>query len=447
VKRFTAILAMLIVWAPLLAEAQEPETQPPEEGAEGAPEAAPSPEAAPAPEGEAAPAPAEGVGPAPAPVPAPAPTPTPAPAAAPTAEASRQDEFYADSDAEETEPAEPAEGEADAGADVSLTSSAERPSRFRNSTFTYENTFSARPAATDLSAAATFYYAMSYDFRPRLYLSDWAHLRARFLVEQELSNADTTTYLYEPLASDLTLYGYFTDVLDSVTDWVDLGAYVMLTVPTSKASLARTLVLGTTAAIQLAREFDVLAGLGLTYTFEFTKYWNRYTTAVQSAPTLACTPGASMDCDSQINLGARNPSWLFRNNFGISFSPIENLTFSVDVLWYTYLLYPVTEADCLRLYADVVSADPSACPIEPAETNTDLRVSLWYIVEIGYDILPWLNVAVGTSTFNPQLTPDSEYRAPFFNRYTNIYLDININADELVRSIMRRATRRRADEV
>ena len=107
------------------------------------------------------------------------------------------------------------------------------------------------------SGAATFYYAMSYDFRPRYYISDWLHLRARFVVEQELANADSTTYLYEPMASDTLFDIQFTDVLDPVMDWFDLNAFLRFTFPSSKASQARTLVLSGTAGFNI--------GLGAIY--------------------------------------------------------------------------------------------------------------------------------------------------------------------------------------
>ena len=85
--------------------------------------------------------------------------------------------------------------------------------------------------------------------------------------------------------------------------------------------------------------------------------------------------------------------------------------------------------------------------------NTNRRSSIWYLVEVSYSPLPWLGLALGTSTFNPQLTPSSEYRAPFFNRYTQVYFDISLTIDQLVQSIRdrrrngRSAASRPADEV
>jgi len=81
------------------------------------------------------------------------------------------------------------------------------------------------------------------------------------------------------------------------------------------------------------------------------------------------------------------------------------------------------------------------------DTNTDMRAAIWYIVEVGYQILPWLGVALGASTYNAQLSPDSSYEAPFFNRYTRVYLDINITVDQLVQAIRgRSSTSRRTDD-
>ena len=376
---------------------------------------------------------------------------TPLGAGAQGADEEEQDEFYRDVDEAPAVETDEGGGGASSGADVAV--AAEGPSddgiarRFRLSGFTYENIFSARPRSTDLSPDATFYYAMSYSFQPRFYVTDWFHLRARFDLEHELTDGGTT-YLREPLASDTTIDAWFTDVLDPVTDWVDLHLFARLTFPSSKASQARTLQTGVTAGLTLMRSFPVLEGLRLSYGFSASKYFNRYTTAVQEAPTLSCVAGADFDCASQVNTGARNASWAIRNVFGLTFSPIERLTFSASVSWNTQLLYSLTDADASDLYGGVVCADPRACPIVPDELNTDMRVGLAYVLALGYDILPWLGVAVGTSTFNPQLTPSSDYRAPFFNRYTNFFIDINITVDELVQSIMGRSgTRSRVDEV
>jgi hypothetical protein len=43
------------------------------------------------------------------------------------------------------------------------------------------------------------------------------------------------------------------------------------------------------------------------------------------------------------------------------------------------------------------------------------------------------------------LRGDSTYYAPFFNRFTNVYLDVNITLDELVQAIRGRSSRRRND--
>jgi hypothetical protein len=244
--------------------------------------------------------------------------------------------------------------------------------------------------------------------------------------------------------SDLWLDFYFQDLLAGVSDVFEFETYLRLAFPTSKLSQARTMVLGGTLGAAVYYTAPVLEGLRLGYGISMTKYFNQYTSAVQVAPTTTCTPGSSIDCDSQLNIGSRNPSWLMRNTLSLEFSPIEDLTFSITVIFYDYFLYQVSEASTADLPVDVVCTDPAGCSIEEDPMNTNRRSQIWYLVELSYSPLPWLGLALGTSTFNPQLTPDSEYRAPFFNRLTMVYFDMSLSIDQLVLSIRDRRNARSA---
>jgi len=330
--------------------------------------------------------------------------------------------------------------------DVAIEAEVEEGDRlpFRGSVFIWENIFSAANR-NDLSSDATFSYAMSYSFRPRYYFADWFSARVRFDLEQELTDSNTTTYENEVVWSDLLIDAYFGDYLQQWTEWLDLNTYLRLSIPTSKASQAQTLYSTVALGIGAGHTFDVLEGLTLSYTFEVTKYLNQYTTAVQEAPTLSCTPGADWACDSQINSGMRNASWRLRNMLHVDFSPVRNLTIAVDVLFYNSFLYDVTDTSTDDLANPPTDSDPDGSTIDEQATNTDHRAAIWYVIDISYQVLPWLALAVGTSTYNPQLAGDSTYYAPFFNRYTNVYLDVNITLDELVQAIRGRSSRRRND--
>lgn len=304
---------------------------------------------------------------------------------------------------------------------------------FRGSVFTYENSFSSLSLARDVELTYNPYYAMSYNFRPRWYFTDKIYVGFRISLEQELTNSDETTHYREPLWSDAFLDFVFSDILkDSKYTGITFTPGLRFVFPTSLASQARTQWLGVAPSVAIARTFDILKGLTLMYQFRFYKYFNEYTTAKTDSPVVQCIPGASGDCGRFINSGERNPSWKFDNLLELSLNIIDDLYFTMDVIFINQILYPVSEVDiCNELQVNVIT-QPGDCKVEGDKYNTDMRASIWYIFEVGYSVLPWLSLALGTSTLNPQLTPSSEYRAPFFNRYTVVYFDITITFDKLV---------------
>jgi hypothetical protein len=61
-----------------------------------------------------------------------------------------------------------------------------------------------------------------------------------------------------------------------------------------------------------------------------------------------------------------------------------------------------------------------------------VRYAQVFSLEVGYQALDQLRVALGVLTRHPDLRPDGKLRAPFFNRYTQFYLDLTIDADSVV---------------
>lgn len=366
------------------------------------------------------------------------------------------DEFYDDRDEASATSAEAvaetqAVAEADAEADESDVAvaaeiaSEENRLPFRGTVFIYENAMSAAHQG-DLSPDATFYYGMSYSLRPRYYIRDWFSLRLRLDLEQELTNSGSTTNQREPALSDVSLDFYFQDLLAGVSEAFDLEAFVRFGFPSSKLSQARTLYLSGTAGFYAYYTAPVLEGLRIGYGFNAAKYFNQYSSATQESPSEPCTLGGDAGfCDAYFNAGLRNPSWLLRNTLSLEFNPIEDLSISVSVIFYDYFLYRNAELTTADLPVDVVTSEPDGVAIDEDPQNTNRRSSIWYTIDVSYNITPWIGLSIGTSTLNPQLAPDSTYYAPFFNRYTQVYLDVNLTIDEVVQAIRNRRNRRSAE--
>lgn len=343
----------------------------------------------------------------------------------------------------ETLPATRAVAEADAEADVAVAAAvAEEPSRlpFRGSIFIYENAISAAHAL-DLSPDATFFYGMSYSLRPRYYVRDWFSLRLRLDLEQELTDSASTTNQREPILSDTTLDFYFQDLLADVSESFELEAFLRFGFPSSKASQARTQYLSGTLGLYAYYTAPVLEGLRIGYEFYISKYFNQYTSATQEVQPDLCMH----DSESCFGSGARNPAWLMRNTVSVEFSPIEDLTLAVSVIFYDYFLYKNSDVTTADLPVGVVTDDPDGEAIAEDPLNTNRRSNIWYTIDITYNVTPYIGLSIGTSTLNPQLAPDSTYYAPFFNRYTQVYFDVTLTIDEVVQAIRNRRNRRSAE--
>ena len=69
--------------------------------------------------------------------------------------------------------------------------------------------------------------------------------------------------------------------------------------------------------------------------------------------------------------------------------------------------------------------------VEPDPSDPSERVTMVYVLEAAWDVTDTINVAIGTQTVNNQLAPDSTYRTVFFNRFTNVYFNLQLAPAEL----------------
>jgi hypothetical protein len=402
-----ALVALALAARPALAQDEPAPEETPSAGAAFAPaDAAPD---------EAEEEPAEPAAPAEEPA---------APAPAPAIEAAYPDE-------DEGAPAEGgavsggAGGAVEAEATLEAEAAPAKKAIWRNSLFIYENAVSAYSFSKEAQLSYNPYYAMSYAFIPRFYLYKGMSLRLNWSFEQELTNSDMTTKKHEVYWSDVNI------------DWVWGGAAtipgvdvmftpkVRFTLPASKGSQARTLYVALAPGFDFLKSFDVLGGITLQWAFRYTKYFNKYSGAVSEESILEC-PGTQASCP-YYGLGLRNPSHAFTNAFLIALSPVDKLSFVLQVAVINRLLYGNTETE-----VDVLGG---SYEVRESSNNSNHQGLMQYVFEISYDVLPFMTIGLGANTYNPMLSPKSEYYAPFFNRYTTLYLDFVIYPEVIVTNL------------
>ncbi len=304
---------------------------------------------------------------------------------------------------------------------------------YRGSSFTWGHSISA--LTLDKSAESTYnpYYAQGFDFKPRWYLRDDLSLRARFVFEIEMTDSDSLDSAHGVYTTDLSLEANYAPKWMKIP-FLDISVNPSFSIylPTGTYSKRKSLLMTIAPGVALRRSFKLLKGkflkeIGLTYGFRFSKYLNGYETA--SLDSTGICGGSDIDPSqpSCVSSGSRNVSYRIVNSFGFSLKVMEKLSVGATLFVINDMLYDIEGQDY-----EVGNGNPSVA-IGDSEINH--RGSLWGIFSIDYDVLPWMSLSVGTSTFYNQLGSDSSYRGFFFNRYTNFTFDVTIPIDKFVAQV------------
>lgn len=288
---------------------------------------------------------------------------------------------------------------------------------FAGSFVTLRNVATAMSLSKSADPTYNPYYALSLSLAPNWNVNKQVYVRANLSMTRELTHEDWTTYSGETMLSDTSVTaGWRAIRLPSIGLSAALEAALAL--PTSKASQARTLQAGTgvgVTAVWAAGNFAVIGISRVAY------QWNRYTTGETETPWLAGCSSSAAGCDPYVTTGVRNPQWRF-TNFGIlSWSPTA---------WMGLNLQGGVVADLL--YDLSASKSRAAGVIVPLGDGANHRELMVYGLSAEFRPHKALTVALGAETANPQLAPDSTYRAPFFNRFTTLYVDLQVAPDKLL---------------
>ncbi len=300
---------------------------------------------------------------------------------------------------------------------------------WRGSSISYEHITSA--ISLDRSHDLTYnpLYAHSLGLSPQWHFAELFVASLSLSMEQELTRADDTNRAYDVVFSDLMLrFSPEKSLYTEENTGIRLGAGLGLQFPTSKASQAQTLMVGVTPSVNLSKRFDLLKGFTVRYGATLGLNWHRYTTAQRDAPTIMGCARSSSECAPYMNTGYRNTASSISHGPSLSLVPFDDLTLSVSYSLRRAELYDLGDADL---------SDRNGNKIGLVEFGKDpgARYSQSFRVEAGYKVLDALSLALGLATSYGDLAPDSSYRFPFLNRYSNLYLSATIDADAVLSSL------------
>ncbi|MCP4674562.1 MAG: hypothetical protein GY854_03405 [Deltaproteobacteria bacterium] len=300
---------------------------------------------------------------------------------------------------------------------------------YRGSLFTYRNVGSAISLARDAELTYNPYYAMIFMIEPMFWTGEHGHLNLGISISREITNSDWTTKEGETILDDITLGIGLSNIWTIPIVEIGISPSLDVIIPTSKSSRARSLICGINPGVGLARIFDVLSGLSLSYSFGFIKSFHYYTTAQNEEPIIDAAPTSTRSMASYMNTGVRNASFDISNVgvIGIEFVSWLGLSVSGGIVHsYLYELNGQEENTSLE-----------------TEDSSSIRYAMIYSAEIHSRPIPALAIAIGAETVSPQLSSDSTYEMPFINRYTAIYLDLKLDVAGLVSQITSKNRRKR----
>ncbi len=250
-------------------------------------------------------------------------------------------------------------------------------------------------------------------FLPRFWLSDVFNIGATAWLTYEWTNSDITTRQNQALLSDITLWLRATNFAQVPKLKLNLNAALYGVIPSSLASQGATLRTRIGGLVGVNRAFPLGKGgtLILSGSVLGGRQFHAYTTG-ENDSTLDTGCRDAFLCGIYANTGVRNAAWELSPRFAATWAAHRwfGLTASAGV--FVNWLRPWSE--------DVrVSQDDFY-----QEQNTNTRYLNFVDVGVYFPLHPAATVQVGISSFHQQLRPDGQYRRPWLNRNSQVYVSL-----------------------
>ena len=298
----------------------------------------------------------------------------------------------------------------------------ESPSAWRGSLLRYGHVTTT--VGFDKGAELTWnpYYAHSLTAAPRYYFSDDFSAGLTFGLEQELTDSDWTTsrneVLFSDLFADLTWRGW-----EEPNSGIRLSGSLRMALPTSKLSQAQSMVLAVAPTLRVARYFDRLSGAGISWSTRWNQRFNQETTARKEASGIVGCD-VSGTCDALSNTGLLNAWADLSTGPSLELLPLPDLVLTADFRWGQAFLYENAEV-----------RDPFSGELLQGESDFAGRTTTYFGLGAIYSLADEVTLLFAVGTPSPQIGADGERRSPFFNRYTQLSFDVQLNLDAIIRSI------------
>jgi hypothetical protein len=244
----------------------------------------------------------------------------------------------------------------------------------------------------------------------------------------ELTDSDSTVSRQQFLIDDTALDLAYTFLRSEPrpAEALKLAVSGRLLFPTSLASQAAGMVVGTRAAISGSYAFDhVLRGLLTRSQLRYTHRWNRYTTptAEEPYPCTTTSDEETTECEQLAGFSNLTDSVVLALGGDLGFA--EDWTLSVDVTLGFGRGNPLEDTSVAIDTGEAEVLDTS---------QTHWRNTYSLDIAVGYEFTRWFSVAASISNGSSQRAPNGDLRAPFSPYDTSVGLLMVLSVDELYAS-------------
>ena len=297
---------------------------------------------------------------------------------------------------------------------------------FAGSMVSYRNVVSAVSLDKNIEPTWNPYYAMTLMLAPRVQLGKRFSLSGMITASRELTSSDWTSEAGEATLSDTFLTGSYR--IGGLAGF-GVSASAQVRLPTSKASLARTLRVGGLIGLvgSYGKAFSIAGWsqrVSLALIGRYGWFAHKYTTASLDTPWLDGCADLVGGCSRFAHSGARNPETRTQGIAALTWSPLSRLNLSAQFGVFYDTLYDLGTA-----------TSKSGVEVAADATDPDARGIVFYVLSANVRINKSLSIAFGSETAHLQLAPDSTPRRPFFNRNTTFFIAVRLFPDAIVSTL------------
>lgn len=294
-------------------------------------------------------------------------------------------------------------------------------SRWRGSSLSYSNVFTTISLKKDVEPTWNPYYAQNVQIAPRYYFFDDVYASVIWSLEQELTDSDWTTTKREVMWSDVFVDLGYSGWTEPTTK-LRFNGSVRLALPASKISQAQTQLFAASPSVRVSRSFDVLQGLTLGLGGRWTQRFHNSTTAEYDAVGIVKCSKESPTCERSQSTGVLNAWGDYSVGPSVSLMATDKLYLSADLRFGQAFLYE-----------DSTEAVVGGIGNGGRNIDTDFsgRYNQYFAMAASYFLMDELTITAGLATPSAQLDPEGLHRSPFFNRFTQVFFDLDFNLDAI----------------